>query len=224
MTSLFYEQPFTLKVILVLIAGVVLLRLAGKRSISQLTVPEVVLMIAVGTLLVEPVTTENEWVAIYGSLILVGGMMLVAYVQIRFPFVRKWIIGVPSILIRDGQVDFKELKKVQMNMDELEMRVRGLQIASISDVKTAVLELSGELSVMPHEERRPAEKADIQHVLTQLELVRHELAVLKKLRLMPIHESSFTATDVTGPTDPKHSSLFSEAILEDKLDQNITRQ
>jgi len=220
MAQILTSQPFTLKIILVLLFGIILLRLAGKRSIALLSVPEVVLMIAVGTLLVQPTNTTNEWLAIYGGFLLTGGMLFVSYLQIKFPRLRKWINGVPSILIQHGEIDLKELKKSKLNIDQLEMRLRQLQVANVADVETAVLETSGELTVLLKTEKQAASKEDIQQVLDQLQSIRYELAELKKLKLLPVRSVSA----VPDVTEEEPSPLFREAVLEDAVDNNISTQ
>lgn len=211
MPAFFTDQPFTLKIIMVLIAGIGLLRFAGKRSISQLTVPEVVLIIALGTLLIQPTSTKNEFLAIYGGVVLVSGMVLLSYLQIKFPALRKWIVGKPAVLIENGEINMEKLKRARMNMDELEMRLRSLKVTNTADVNMAVLEFSGELSVVLNEEKKAAEKADIQKIMDQLQSMQHELTIIKKLRMVPSSETH-SATEVTSP---KKIPLFEEARTEE---------
>lgn len=112
--------PYPLKVLLILASGIVLLHLAGKRSISQMTVPEVIFMIAIGTILIQPLGFKSEWGAVYGGVLLTIGLVLLAKIQIWFPIVRKFIFGLPSVVIKDGRIIMKELKKARMTTDDIE--------------------------------------------------------------------------------------------------------
>jgi hypothetical protein len=59
--------PYPLKALLIVIIGITLLRLAGKRSLAEMTVAEAVMRIAIGTVLIQPLGLKNEWEAIYGG-------------------------------------------------------------------------------------------------------------------------------------------------------------
>lgn len=211
------DLPVTLDVMIVLIAGVVLLRISGKRSISQMTVPEAVLLIALGTLLINGTAPLTIWAAVYGGLLLVLGMLLLSYLQVIFPPVRKWLLGVPSVLVKDGRVELQEMKKTKMNMDQLEMRLRHCGIENMSDVKTAVLEPSGLLTVVKKEEKKNADKSDIQKILNEIELLK-----LQWIKESPAEEATHLTTPVPDVTKPTTSSLFSEARKEDKKGENIS--
>lgn len=203
MNNLFVDQPITLKVILVLLSGVVLLRLAGRKSISQMTIPEVVLMISIGTLLIQPIKTDNQWVAVYGGLLLVLGMLLISYLQLKFPKLRKAINGLPTVLIQDGKIDFEKMKLTKMNTDLLEMRLRQLKVDHIEDVKTAILETSGDLTILLQDHKKAATKEDIQFLLDQIHL---------------LHQSN--KRPVLG-SSTQSNSLFKEAESEDVTNQPL---
>jgi uncharacterized membrane protein YcaP (DUF421 family) len=135
----FFEQlpslPYPLKALLILTAAVVLLRTAGKRSLSEMTVAEAVLRIAVGTILVSPLQMKKEWEALYGGMLLVIGIVLVMKILQWFPKTRKFIIGPPSVLIKDGKMVMKEIKKARLTTDEVEIALRQNNIGNIKDIE-----------------------------------------------------------------------------------------
>lgn len=206
------ELPYPLKAILILASGVILLRISGKRSIAQLTVPESVLMIAVGTILIQPLGMKSEWKAIYGGALLIFGMLALSYMQIYLPFIRKWVYGVPSVLIRDGKMDVKEMKKCKMTDDQLEMRLRLADVYNISDVKLAILEPSGMLSIDLIEEKKNAEKVDVQAIADQIKRLENRLNEV--LGQVP------SPTSTPYVIKPRQDALFQEAVIEDKNDRN----
>ena len=64
------------KAVLIIVAGIILLHISGRKSISQMTVGQTVLMIAVGTLLIQPVASKNLWQTLLLSFILVLTLFL----------------------------------------------------------------------------------------------------------------------------------------------------
>ena len=166
--------PYPLKILLLLLAGIFLLRTAGKKSLSQMTVAEAVMRIAVGTIVIGPLTLKTEWEAIYGGALLVIGIVFLMKMQIWFPKLRELFLGVPSVLIKDGKLRLDELKKARLTTDEIEMALRQQHIGSIEDVELAILEPNGLLSTTLKPGKDPATKEDIQKILDLLEEKKHE--------------------------------------------------
>lgn len=189
--------PYPLKILLLLFFGIFLLRTAGKKSLSAMTVAEAVMRIAVGTIIIGPLALKTEWEAIYGGTLFIIGIVLLMKMQIWFPKLRELFIGVPSVLIKDGKMKLDELKKARLTTDELEVALRQQKIGSIEDVELAILESNGNLSTVLKPGKAPATKEDIQKILDLL-------------AENGIHSSS---TKDSSPTTPP---LFKEAYDESK--------
>ncbi|MEH7749204.1 YetF domain-containing protein, partial [Neobacillus drentensis] len=110
--------PYIFKALLIFLAAIMLLRIAGKRSLAETTVSEAVLRISIGAVLIQPLALKNEWEAIYAGSLLIIGVVLLAKIQIWIPKSRKFINGVPSVLINDGQMKLEVLKKARLTTDE----------------------------------------------------------------------------------------------------------
>jgi len=76
--------------------------------------------------------------------------------------------GSPSIVIRNGKIDIDELAKARYNINELLEQLRTKGYANIADVEFAILETSGNLSVIPKSQKRPLTPADL-HIDTGYE-------------------------------------------------------
>ena len=81
------------------------------RSLAETTVSEAVLGISIGAILIQPLAIRNEWQAIYAGTLLIIGIVLLAKIQVWLPKSRKFINGVPSVLVNGGKMKLKELKK-----------------------------------------------------------------------------------------------------------------
>ncbi|KAF0821898.1 UPF0702 transmembrane protein YdfR [Cytobacillus firmus] len=79
--------------ILVVIGGTLLLRIAGRKSISQMTLAQVVIMIGIGSLLIEPVSGESIWTTLAVGLILVLTLVIMEYAQMKSDKFEKFITG-----------------------------------------------------------------------------------------------------------------------------------
>ncbi|MEN8700242.1 DUF421 domain-containing protein [Bacillus infantis] len=154
------------KSILIVLAGTLLLRIAGRKSISQMTLAQTVIMIGIGSLLIQPLAGKNIWTTIIVGAILVVTLVVMELLQVKFDKVEKFITGRAKVLIDNGNLDEKGLKKVRLTVDQLEMKLRQNNVSSLQDVKWATLEPNGQIGFELKEEAKPALNKDI-HMLQQ---------------------------------------------------------
>jgi uncharacterized membrane protein YcaP (DUF421 family) len=133
------------KAALMVFTGVLLLRIAGRKSISQMTLAQTVVMISIGSIIIQPIIETSVWRTIGASAIFIGALVLMEYLQIKFNAIEKFITGKAKVIIRDGQVEVNTLKKLRFTVDQLEMRLRQSGITEIRNVKYATLEPNGQL-------------------------------------------------------------------------------
>ena len=128
-----------------------LTRLIGRRELSSLQPFDLMLLIVIGDLIQQGIT-QND-LSVTGLILTVGVFALLtlaaSYVGWRFPRIRPILEPEPLILIEDGSVIEKNLKKERMTAEELAAEARLQQIDSLDKVKWAVMESSGQISFIP---------------------------------------------------------------------------
>ena len=128
-----------------------LTRLIGRRELSSLQPFDLVLLIVIGDLIQQGVT-QND-LSVTGLVLTVGVFALLtlaaSYVGFRFPRIRPILEPEPLILIEDGKVIERNLKKERLTPEELAAEARLQQIDSLDKVKWAVLETGGQISFIP---------------------------------------------------------------------------
>ena len=140
-----------LKAFAVYLAILVLTRISGRRTLSQATPFDVVLVFLIAgsaqnALLGTDGSLTNAFLVIV-SLILVN--VLFSYVKLRSPFLSSLIEGAPTVLIREGKVqDDMRLARVSTE-DVLESARLSQGISELSQIRFAVLETSGAISIIP---------------------------------------------------------------------------
>lgn len=83
------------------------------------------------------------------NLIIWGGLLfLVDYLAQKSLFLRQMFEGKPSVVIRNGEIDFEQLKKSRMNINQLQSLLRQSEIFSIREVAFALIESNGSISVL----------------------------------------------------------------------------
>jgi uncharacterized membrane protein YcaP (DUF421 family) len=156
------------KAILIVIAGTLILRVAGRKSISQLTVSQTVIMISIGTLMIQPVSNRNIFVTFLIALLLVLVLMLLEYIQTKNDKFENFITGKAILVIDNGVILEHNLKKLRLTVDQLEVRLRQSNVSKITDVQMATIEPSGQLGFILKEQAKPATKQDIQTLINYL--------------------------------------------------------
>jgi uncharacterized membrane protein YcaP (DUF421 family) len=128
-----------------------LTRVVGRRELSSLEPFDLIMLIVLGDLVQQGVTQSDYSVT---GLVLAAGtialmQVLTSYLNFRFKRMRTVLEGEPIVLIEDGRVLERNVHRERMTRHELEEQARLSQIASLDDVRWAVLETSGQISFIP---------------------------------------------------------------------------
>jgi uncharacterized membrane protein YcaP (DUF421 family) len=100
-----------------------------------------------GTLIVHPLKSHNSLFATYGGLLLILGSLALSYIHFHFTRTMQCIFRQPILLIQDGKIIKENLRRCRIPVADLHMRLRMNKIKNIMEVKTAVLEVSGYLTI-----------------------------------------------------------------------------
>lgn len=166
---IFLELNLIWQVILIFAVGTLFLRIGGRKSISQMTMPQTIIMVALGTLLIQPVTGHGLWTTFGVAAVLIAALVITEYIQIKSDKMESIISGKSVAVIQNGAINEKNLKKLRLTADKLETRLRQVGITSIGDVEMATLEVSGQLGYTLKPEKQPATKEDIQQLIQAIQ-------------------------------------------------------
>lgn len=140
-----------------------IMRVMGKREIGSLSPFDLVVTIMIAELAALPM--ENADISLLHALVpiltLVVAEIVVSFVSLRSESFRTLLTGIPSIIIRDGEIVESEMRRLRYNLSDLMLQLRLKGIPNIADVEVAILETNGELSVIPKSQKRPVTPADL---------------------------------------------------------------
>jgi uncharacterized membrane protein YcaP (DUF421 family) len=140
---------------LLIVSGILLLRLAGRKSISQMTLAQTIVMISIGTIIVQPIVEKSVMKAVIGAAIFVAAIVTIEYLEVKFTSFEKFITGKSKIVIENGTLNTKNLKNLRLTVDQLEMRMRNQGISKMEDVKFATIEPNGLLGYELNDNAKP---------------------------------------------------------------------
>ncbi len=151
MTTAFFR---TVILYLILMVG---LRLMGKRQIGELEPSELVLTLIISDLAAVPM--QNFGIPLVNGLLPIVTLlclsMLLSFFSLKSIRFRSLVCGHPTVIVRDGKVLEQNMARNRFTVDELFEQLRGQGYSDLSAVKYAILETSGQVSVLPYTKSSP---------------------------------------------------------------------
>jgi len=159
MNDLYEAVLYTVIIFLLL---VVLSRLIGKKLLSQLTYFDFVIGITIGTIGGAFVTSEvHGFYVLISPVIFTFAVILTGYISMKSVPFRKLLEGEPLVLIQNGKIFEKNLRKIRYNIDDLLMQLREKNVFDLGEVEFAILEPHGKLSVQKKTQYTPITPRDL---------------------------------------------------------------
>ncbi|MDD3831323.1 MAG: DUF421 domain-containing protein [Clostridia bacterium] len=153
----------------------ILSKLLGKKQIAQLTFVDYVVGISIGSIGAEMATETDK--PFYHYLIAMALFFLmdliVTLIGRKSPVLKRLISGKPKIIISEGKLDYQELKKCQLTVDEVIGLARDKYYFDLEDIAYAILETQGTLSILPKSNKTPVVAEDIDVQLPPAELTEY---------------------------------------------------
>lgn len=148
---------------LVFIGLLVVTRILGKTQVGQLTFYEYVNGITIGSLAANIAAADPDkvWSHYYDLLVFAVLTYLVSVITIKSRPLRKLIDGSPTIVVENGQIIEANMHRLRYDLDELAGHLRQQGVLDVAEVQYAILETTGDLSVIKKTDYQPLTKSDL---------------------------------------------------------------
>ena len=125
-------------------------RLMGKRQLGELQPSELVITILVSNIATLPIEDVSipVIVGVTPILSLVCFEVIMSWLILKFPNLRKIVSGSPKVIISNGKIDCHTLSELRLSVDDLMTALRGGDVFDLSEVQYAIVETTGSFSVM----------------------------------------------------------------------------
>lgn len=144
-----------LRTLVVYVVVFALLRVLGKRELGQMTPFELVVLLVIANAVQNAMNGGD--VSLTGGLIaaatLVGANMAVRRIAHRLPVLEHLFASEPTVLVDDGKIIQAHLDREGVSVEELEMAAREKGLAELDEVRAAILEIDGSISIIPKKRR-----------------------------------------------------------------------
>lgn len=175
--------------IILYIIVLIVMRMMGKREIGQLQPFELAISIMIADLATIPMTDTgipigNGIVPILGLLVM---HLLISLINLKSTKLREIICGKPRILIYRGKIQEKAMIKERFTINELQERIRSQNVVNLGDVEYAILETSGQITVIEKPNKRQAIPEDF-GIMPEYEGISYDLVVDGKVMYQNLKE------------------------------------
>ena len=156
----------------------IVMRCMGKREIGQMQPFELAIAIMIADLAATPMT-EIGIPLLYGFIPILGLLFMhiaISLINLKSIKMRELICGKPRILIYRGKIDENAMKMENFTINELQERLRVNNINNLGDVEFAILETSGQISVVQKPEKRALKPEDF-NINAKYEGIAYDLVI-----------------------------------------------
>ncbi|OEF99211.1 hypothetical protein BHF71_09690 [Vulcanibacillus modesticaldus] len=140
--------------------GFTILKVIAKRSLNEMSIFNIFLILMLANILSEPLKTNNLIELIIPVTMIVVTFFIYSYLLSTNKWAKK-IKNDPIVLIRHGNIDEKGLSKAKMTITEILAELRYKGYAHVKDVEFAILEETGKISIIPNVAKRPVNTSDL---------------------------------------------------------------
>jgi uncharacterized membrane protein YcaP (DUF421 family) len=141
-------MDLVLRSVFVFFLILVITRSVGRRELSSMEPFDLILLVVIGDLVQQGVTQSDYSLTGATTVIVTMAVLVVAtaYLSFRFTRLRPLLEGEPTLLIADGRILERNLRRERMTVDEIRAEARQQSIGSLAEIRFAVLETNGRLS------------------------------------------------------------------------------
>jgi len=140
---------FCARAAILFLYGVLCIRIAGRRTFSNLSALDLIVALVVGSNISRAMTGKAPFVGtLAATLVLVVLHRLVALATVRSNWLSLFVKGRPAVLVRDGRIDPKAMLRHGISEEDLIEGMRMEQVAHINEVALATMERGGKISVI----------------------------------------------------------------------------
>lgn len=140
----------------------IIAKVMGHKQMAQLDFFDYITGITIGSIAAELATElETPWKPLVAMLIYGIVAFSLTILAHKFPKTRKYINGTPTIILNDGKLYRKNMKKAKLELSEFMVLCRQEGYFNINDIQTAIFEYNGRITILPKSKKRPLTPEDM---------------------------------------------------------------
>lgn len=156
--------------IILILTGIIVLKLTGSKSVSQMTRAEIIIVVSIGRIIVEPILSRKVVPSIFAAFIFASVLLIIHFFELKSRKVEKFLNGTSIIVIENGEVLKKNLLRAKMSEQQLFMHLREKGIHEIKNLQQATVETNGRIGYQLTNTAQPVTLEMLEKLLEQYNL------------------------------------------------------
>ena len=149
-----YFELMLFRTIILYFLIAIIIRFLGKREVGQLAIFDLIILLIIAN--ISSIVIENEDISLLSIVFVLIFLALlqkfISFISLKLSFLRNFFDGSDSIIVFNGKINVKEMKKNLYSIDDLILQMRQNKIINVNEIKIAILETNGRLSIFKKNE------------------------------------------------------------------------
>ncbi|PEW76830.1 hypothetical protein CN424_18310 [Bacillus cereus] len=156
-----------LESIILIFTGMIALKMTGSTSVSQMTRAEIIIVVSIGRIIVEPVLSRKVVPSIFAAVIFASILLIIHFFELKSRKVEQFLNGSSIIIVENGEIIKANLIKAKMSEQQLYMQLREKGIHDLKSLQQVTAELNGRIGYRLIEKAQPITLEMLEKILEQ---------------------------------------------------------
>ncbi|MEM5642940.1 YetF domain-containing protein [Bacillus toyonensis] len=163
--------------IILTLTGIIVLKMTGSTSVSQMTRAEIIIVVSIGRIIVEPVLSRKVVPSIFAAIIFSGILLIIHFFELKSRKVEQFLNGSSIVIVENGKIVKANLIRAKMSEQQLYMQLREKGIHDVKRLQQVTAEPNGRIGYQLIKQAQPITLEMLEKVLDQLQykkIIFHE--------------------------------------------------
>ncbi|GAB6550517.1 MULTISPECIES: DUF421 domain-containing protein [Bacillus] len=156
-----------LESIILIFTGMIALKMTGSTSVSQMTRAEIIIVVSIGRIIVEPVLSRKVVPSIFAAVIFASILLIIHFFELKSRKVEQFLNGSSIIIVENGEIIKANLIKAKMSEQQLYMQLREKGIHDLKSLQQVTAEPNGRIGYRLIEKAQPITLEMLEKILDQ---------------------------------------------------------
>ncbi|ALQ68173.1 DUF421 domain-containing protein [Bacillus thuringiensis] len=158
--------------IILIFTGMIALKMTGSTSVSQMTRAEIIIVVSIGRIIVEPVLSRKVGPSIFAAVIFASVLLIIHFFELKSKKLEQFLNGSSIIIVENGEIVKKNLKQAKMSEQQLYMQLREKGIHDLKSLQQVTAEPNGRIGYQLIEKAQPITLEVLEKVIDQYNIKR----------------------------------------------------
>ncbi|MDJ1475999.1 DUF421 domain-containing protein [Bacillus sp. LS15-K4] len=158
--------------IILILTGMIALKMTGSNSVSQMTRAEIIIVVSIGRIIVEPVLSRKVVPSIFAAVIFASILLIIHFFELKSKKVERFLNGSSIVIVENGEIVKENLLKAKMSEQQLYMQLREKGIHDLMSLQQVTAEPNGRIGYQLIEKAQPITLEMLEKILDQYNIKR----------------------------------------------------